>query len=255
MDRVGRRFAVVPVAHQPVAPAIRCAPRAPGLAERREAGLPAPIEAPLVHTSARRGRGARLAATGAALIHGHGRSRAGDRRALGGTRAERRPRPFPAQRAPGSARPTPQQSARQLPASAPRAGPDPPREWRSGRPGRGPPWPRERRSVRRRCWAAGGDQLPAYVSNGVIGLRVPAVPLRPGLAMLNGLAALHPVLGIEYSPEAPYPLAGDLTVGGVRLSDWPHGVGSSSSATTSPAVSCTASSGPNSMGPCSMSRC
>lgn len=69
---------------------------------------------------------------------------------------------------------------------------------------------------------SGGDQLPAYVSNGVIGLRVPSVPLRPGLAMVNGLAALHPVLGIEYSPEAPYPLAGDLAVGGVRLSEWPH---------------------------------
>ena len=64
---------------------------------------------------------------------------------------------------------------------------------------------------------SGGDHLPAYVSNGVIGLRVPGVPLRPGLAMLNGLAALHPVLGIEYSPESPYPLAGDLAVGGVRL--------------------------------------
>jgi len=68
----------------------------------------------------------------------------------------------------------------------------------------------------------GGDQLPAYVSNGVIGLRVPAVPLQPGLAMLNGLAGLHPVLGIEYSPEAPYPLAGDLAVGNVRLSSWPQ---------------------------------
>jgi hypothetical protein len=43
--------------------------------------------------------------------------------------------------------------------------------------------------------------------------------------MLNGLAALHPVLGIEYSPEAPYPLAGDLAVGGVRLSEWPQCVG------------------------------
>jgi protein-glucosylgalactosylhydroxylysine glucosidase len=69
---------------------------------------------------------------------------------------------------------------------------------------------------------ASGDQLPAYVSNGVIGLRVMPVPLQPGLAMLNGLAALHPVLGIEYSPEVPYPLAGDLAVGDVRLSHWPH---------------------------------
>jgi hypothetical protein len=67
--------------------------------------------------------------------------------------------------------------------------------------------------------------LPAYVSNGEFGLRVLAVPLRPGLAMLNGLAALHPVLGIEYSPEAPYPLAGDLAVGATRLSEWPHCVG------------------------------
>jgi protein-glucosylgalactosylhydroxylysine glucosidase len=71
----------------------------------------------------------------------------------------------------------------------------------------------------------GGDHLPAYVSNGVIGLRVLSVPLRPGLAMLNGLAALHPVMGIEYSPEAPYPLAGDLAVGRVRLSEWPHCAG------------------------------
>ena len=53
----------------------------------------------------------------------------------------------------------------------------------------------------------------------MIGLRVLAVPLRPGLAMLNGLAAIHPVLGVEYSPQAPYPLAGDLEVNGVRLSD------------------------------------
>src|SRR3954454_3114955 len=51
------------------------------------------------------------------------------------------------------------------------------------------------------------------------------MPLRPGLAMLNGLAALHPVLGIEYSPEAPYPLAGDLAVGRVRLGEWPHCAG------------------------------
>ena len=68
----------------------------------------------------------------------------------------------------------------------------------------------------------GVDNLPAYVSNGVIGLRVLAVPLRPGLATLNGLAAIHPSLGIEYSPEAPYPLAGDLAVGATTLSEWPQ---------------------------------
>src|SRR4051794_28110323 len=36
--------------------------------------------------------------------------------------------------------------------------------------------------------------------------------------MFNGLAAIHPVLGIEYSPEAPFPLAGDLAVGSASLS-------------------------------------
>jgi hypothetical protein len=66
--------------------------------------------------------------------------------------------------------------------------------------------------------------LPAYVSNGVIGLRVLPLPLRAGWAMLNGLVALHPVLNIGYSPEAPYPLAGDLAVGRVRLSEWPESV-------------------------------
>ena len=66
------------------------------------------------------------------------------------------------------------------------------------------------------------DRLPAYVSNGMVGLRVLAMPLRPGLAMLNGLSAIHPVLGIEYSPQAPYPLAGDLEVDGVRLSVRPE---------------------------------
>src|SRR6188508_38432 len=66
------------------------------------------------------------------------------------------------------------------------------------------------------------DRLPAYVSNGVIGLRVLAVPLRPGLAMLNGLSAIHPALGVEYSPQAPYPVAGDLEVNGVKLSARPE---------------------------------
>ena len=66
------------------------------------------------------------------------------------------------------------------------------------------------------------DRLPAYVSNGMVGLRVMAVPLRPGLTMLNGLSSIHPVLGVEYSPQAPYPLAGDLEVNGVRLSVRPE---------------------------------
>lgn len=67
---------------------------------------------------------------------------------------------------------------------------------------------------------AGPDFLPAYLSNGVIGLRVREVPLLNGVAVLNGLAAEHPVTQIECTPHAPYPLGGDIRVGGMRMSDY-----------------------------------
>ncbi|HEY3484532.1 MAG TPA: hypothetical protein VGK49_04065 [Ilumatobacteraceae bacterium] len=70
----------------------------------------------------------------------------------------------------------------------------------------------------------GADHLPAYVSNGVIGLRVLSNPLRPGFAMLNGLAGIHPARGIEDSPQSPYPLAGDISVGGAVLSRCPEAI-------------------------------
>src|SRR5689334_17386603 len=68
------------------------------------------------------------------------------------------------------------------------------------------------------------DYLPGYVSNGVIGLRVLDVPFRRGVAVLNGLAGVHPTLGIEYSPYAPYPLAGDIAIGPWSMSRLPHEV-------------------------------
>jgi hypothetical protein len=66
---------------------------------------------------------------------------------------------------------------------------------------------------------AAPDFLPAYLSNGVVGLRVRDVPLLNGVAVLNGLAAEHPVTQIECTPHAPYPLGGDLRVGAMRMSD------------------------------------
>jgi hypothetical protein len=69
--------------------------------------------------------------------------------------------------------------------------------------------------------AAGPDYLPAYLSNGVIGLRVRDIPLFKGVAVVNGLAGEHPVTHVECTPHAPYPLAGDLKVGGMALSDFP----------------------------------
>ena len=66
--------------------------------------------------------------------------------------------------------------------------------------------------------------LPAYVSNGLIGLRVREVPLVAGMALVSGLAGEHPEREIEAGAEAPYPLAGDLGVDGVWLHDQPWAI-------------------------------
>ena len=64
-----------------------------------------------------------------------------------------------------------------------------------------------------------GGELPAYVSNGLIGLRVREVPLISGMAIVSGVAGEHPVRRIEAALPVPYPLAGDLAIDGVALSD------------------------------------
>ena len=70
----------------------------------------------------------------------------------------------------------------------------------------------------------GERELPAYVSNGLIGLRVREVPLAAGMAVVSGFAGEHPERRIEAIAAAPYPLAGDLAVDAVWLSDRPHQV-------------------------------
>ena len=50
--------------------------------------------------------------------------------------------------------------------------------------------------------------LPAYLSNGFLGLRVGTIPLTEGLAIVSGLRAVDPVYGIETFARGPYPLAG-----------------------------------------------
>lgn len=69
---------------------------------------------------------------------------------------------------------------------------------------------------------AGKKELPAYVSNGLVGLRVRDVPLMAGMALVSGFAGEHPERRIEAAASAPYPLAGDLAVDGVWLSDVRH---------------------------------
>ena len=67
-------------------------------------------------------------------------------------------------------------------------------------------------------------ELPAYVANGVIGLRVREMPLAAGLTLLSGYSGQHPQRLIEAIAVAPYPIAGDIQLGGVWLSDATYAV-------------------------------
>ena len=61
------------------------------------------------------------------------------------------------------------------------------------------------------------NDLPAYLSNGLIGIRVLDIPLLPGVALVNGFATRHPVERVEAAARTPYPLGGDITIDGVSL--------------------------------------
>ena len=70
--------------------------------------------------------------------------------------------------------------------------------------------------------AAGRDELPAYVSNGLVGMRVLDLPLLPGVVLVSGFSGLHPQVQVEGAAQAPYPLAGDLAIDGVWLTAAPQ---------------------------------
>ncbi|GIH15666.1 glycoside hydrolase family 65 protein [Rugosimonospora africana] len=63
------------------------------------------------------------------------------------------------------------------------------------------------------------EYLPAYLSNGLIGLRIGHIPLLSGVMMVSGFEGLDPESRVEAFARAPYPLAGNLRVGRARLSD------------------------------------
>jgi trehalose/maltose hydrolase-like predicted phosphorylase len=71
--------------------------------------------------------------------------------------------------------------------------------------------------------ARDGD-LPAYVSNGLIGLRVREQPLMAGMAIVSGFAGEHSERRVEAAAPAPYPLAGDIALNTVWMSDQPWAV-------------------------------
>jgi trehalose/maltose hydrolase-like predicted phosphorylase len=66
--------------------------------------------------------------------------------------------------------------------------------------------------------------LPAYVGNGLLGLRVTRIPLLDGVAIVSGFAGVHPIDRVEGFARAPYPLAGDVVLGDAALSDYSEGV-------------------------------
>jgi len=71
---------------------------------------------------------------------------------------------------------------------------------------------------------SGTRDLPAYLTNGLVGLRVRDNPLAAGMALICGYSGLHPQRKIEAAAVAPYPLAGNLALNGVWVSDVPHQV-------------------------------
>ena len=60
--------------------------------------------------------------------------------------------------------------------------------------------------------------LPAYIANGVVGLRCGWVPFRDGVATVNGFAGVGVEDGVEGFARAPFPLGADVSLEGVRLS-------------------------------------
>ena len=70
----------------------------------------------------------------------------------------------------------------------------------------------------------GGAGDAAYMSNGIVGLKIRANPLIPGMALLSGFSGEHPERKIEAAAYAPYPLAGDICLGRTWMSDAPQSV-------------------------------
>src|SRR5690242_8208188 len=69
---------------------------------------------------------------------------------------------------------------------------------------------------------SGVHDLPAYVSNGLVGMRVVDVPLLSSAVLVNGYAGSHPQLQIDAVAQVPDPLAGDLAINDVWLRTTPQ---------------------------------
>ena len=72
--------------------------------------------------------------------------------------------------------------------------------------------------------AYGPDTVPPYLGNGLIGLRCGPTPLIEGVCIVDGLAGTWPGDKVEGFARAPYPLAGDLEIDGLAISQLPSAV-------------------------------
>lgn len=68
-----------------------------------------------------------------------------------------------------------------------------------------------------------GD-LPAYLSNGLIGLRIREVPLMTGMCLVNGVDGEHPTRRVEAAVAVPYPLAAEVSLNGVWMGEQPWSI-------------------------------
>jgi glycosyl hydrolase family 65 len=66
------------------------------------------------------------------------------------------------------------------------------------------------------------EYLPAYIANGVLGLRCGRIPFRDGTTIVNGFSGLDPADGVEGFSRAPFAIAADIELEGVRLSVAPQ---------------------------------
>jgi trehalose/maltose hydrolase-like predicted phosphorylase len=69
-----------------------------------------------------------------------------------------------------------------------------------------------------------GESLPAYVSNGLIGLRVRENPLVAGVCIVSGFVGEHHEKRVEAAVAGPYPLGGDIAIDGLWAADQPQSV-------------------------------
>jgi trehalose/maltose hydrolase-like predicted phosphorylase len=65
------------------------------------------------------------------------------------------------------------------------------------------------------------DRKRVYLANGVIGLRLPAVPFLDADVAVSGLVGRSVADGMESAAPAPYPVGADIVVGHDRLSERP----------------------------------